>query len=275
LAKKAIIYIFELKTNTMTIKIEPIEGARLITKIDVEKRQKTEDIDQITEEEWQEAINVAQNTENLLIQFKKDSYSFYPSFRKNILAVFYKYYPEMVDLNTENLDELYDIISHHIIEKMSEIVLFVTGKLKAVKSEFNWDKNQSENLETVLNITKDESKQIDMTAPTFFIFNTAKLKDAITRQKGKKFEKLKFIQEEAESIIKSFSDACDLRKKNALITKELYSIIVSGVMDVFRYNISHFSDKEITSTRHVFIQHIYDFMSDIINKVNSFGKATC
>ena len=254
----------------MTIKITPIEGARLITKPDVEKQQKPEDIEKITNEEWQEAINILQNAENLLVHFNKTSYSFFKPFRKNIITVFYENYPEMVDLNTSNLEELYGILKDFVIDLMPDRFIYVTGKVKAVKSMLDWDKNQSTNLDKLLNFTEEESKKIDKTAPTSFVFNIARLEDAFSRQKEKKPEEYEFTQEEIDLLIESFLDGSELREKNAMIAKKLYTIVVSEIMDVFLFNISHFSDEEIVSLRHRFIQDIYDFLSAIINKVNSF-----
>ncbi len=254
----------------MTIKITPIEGAHIITKADVEKQQNPENISKITDEQWEEAINIAQNAENLLIYLEKKLPSIYPSFRKDVLSVFYNHYPEMVDLNTANLEELYEILIDYTLELMPSRFVYVTGEVKAVKSELDWEKNKSENLDELLNITKEESEKIDHTAPTGFVFDIARLKDAFVRQKGKKPEELKFTHEEADALIEGFLDGSDLRKKNAVITKELYHIVVGFIMDTHLFNISHFSNDEILSLRHRFIQDIYDFMSDIINKVNSF-----
>lgn len=253
----------------MTIQIDPVEGARRIEKAVVAAYQDPEKIDKITDEEWEEAVNVAQNNENLSVHYKRNIQSFYTPFRKKVFAIFYKNFDIMVELNSSNLKELYKIFFHYVLELMPSRFIYVTGKIKAIKSEFEWEKNESKNLEQLLTITEEEDKKIDKTAPTGYAIN-ATIRDALVRQKDKKAEERTYTPEEAQNIIQSIYDAVDLQKKTAGVIKKLYGIMIPEIMDICLFNTSHLTEKEITSIRGRFIQDIYDFLSKIVNQTNEF-----
>ena len=261
----------EQKQIKMNIKIEPIEGARIITKADVEEQQDPEKIPQITDEEWQEAINVYQNEENINAYLKNKAELVFIPFRKKVFAIFYSHYQEMIELNTSNLEELYEQFVEYMVELMPSRFIYVTGKVRAIKSELDWDENKSENLDQLLQLTEEEVEKIGQTAPCSFNFDAEKFKDTILRQPGKKPEELKFTRDEADSIVDTLLEGEAQRKKNAPVIIELYSVIVPGLMNIYLYNISHLSDDEIRSLRERFVQDIYDFFSSVLNKVWHFA----